>query len=280
MFSATIPHAPLPVKAEVTSSNTVGYTKLNLTAGLNLVGVQFVNVGAQDAAVSSVANLTGQATYDEDMNAQTELRTWTGNGYATYEWTGALSTDNPDMAAGLEDDMGLTDATKGAYDNQWFFGYEPTDVALTPGTGVWIKASDAAQNGVTFTGEVPSGTTVQLDLVPGLNLLCFPWPMNASLSCITLTGQATYDEEMYAQTELRIWTGNGYATYEWTGSLSTENPDMAAGLEDEMGLVDATKGAYDNQWFFAYEPTDYAVPAGVGFWIKASGSGKITFTRP
>ena len=55
---------------------------------------------------------------------------------------------------------------------------------------------------------------------------------------------------------------------------------MAEGLEAEMGLVDATKGAYDNKWLYGYEPTEYSIPAGVGFWIKASGSGTITFTRP
>ena len=137
------------VKAEVESSNTVGYQKLNLAAGLNLVGVQFVNVGAQDAAVSSVATLAGQATYDEDMNAQTELRTWTGNGYATYEWTGALSTENADFAAIMEDDGGLTGATTGAYDNKWFFGYEPTDYAVPAGVGFWIKASGSGK--ITFT---------------------------------------------------------------------------------------------------------------------------------
>ena len=192
------------IKAEVTSSNTVGYQKLNLTAGLNLVGIQFVDVGAQNAAVTSIAKLVGQATYDEDMNAQTELRTWTGAGYDSYEWTGSLSTDNPDMAAGLEDEMGLVDATKGAFDNTWLYGYEPTDVTLTPGTGAWIKASDTVQNAITFTGEVPSGSTLTLQLSPGLNLLCFPWPVTAPLASISLTGQATYDEDMNAQTELRV----------------------------------------------------------------------------
>ncbi len=129
----------------------MGYTKLNLAAGLNLVGIQFVDVGQSDAAVTSVAKLTGQATYNEDMDAQTLLKKWNGSGYDSYEWTGALSQDNPDFAAGMEEEGGLTGATTGAYDNKWFYAYEPTsDTDTIPaGVGFWIKASDSGK--ITFT---------------------------------------------------------------------------------------------------------------------------------
>ena len=220
-------------------------------------------VGGQAATLNALASLQGQASYDDDYDPQAELRVWTGSGYYTYEWSGALSTEQPDLAEELGGD-------DGSLDNQWLDAYDTTDETLGVGVGFWVKASGTGS--VTLVGEVPVETTVSKNLSAGLNLVAYPWPMTASLSKIQLSGEPSYDDDYDPQCELRVWTGSGYYTYEWSGALSTEQPDLA----EELGGDD---GSLDNQWLDAYDTTDATIPAGIGFWIKAANVGTITFSK-
>ena len=117
---------------EVPSTNN--NVTISLAPGLNLVSYPWP-VSAPLASIK----LTGQATYNEDGDPQTELRVWNGAGYAKYEWTGDLSKDNPDVAAAFAED--LPGADTGAYDNVFFYENEPTDTSIPIGTGFWIWAS-------------------------------------------------------------------------------------------------------------------------------------------
>ena len=100
--------------AEVVSSNIVGYEKVTLSAGLNLIGSQFVVVGGGTATMNELTTaMDGQSGYDDDSyDPTTELRIWTGSGYAQYGWSGDLLADSPALA----DEMGVTDHS---LDNQW-----------------------------------------------------------------------------------------------------------------------------------------------------------------
>ena len=123
--------------ADVVSSNIVGYEKITLNAGWNMLGIQFVQVGQGEAMdLSTFAALNPEmAGFDEDGNFATELQVWNGLGYDMFGWSGSSGTDvldTPDL------------------DNKWLNGdLEESDGTVLFGHGVWIK-TDAAGT-ITFT---------------------------------------------------------------------------------------------------------------------------------
>lgn len=254
--------------AEVVSSNIVGYNKVTLSAGLNLLASQFVLVGGEQPTINdAVVVMSGQSGYDdESFDPTTELRVWTGGGYDTFGWTGNLLTDSPNMAS----EMGVNDDS---LNNKWLTdSYEEAEEPLNTSLGYWLKAGSAGT--VTFSGEVPSSDTVTVQVSAGLNLVSYPWPMDVDLKNIQMNGQSGYDDESFdPTTELRVWTGGGYDTYGWTGNLLVDSPNMAS----EMGVSD---NSLDNLWLNdAYEVPDEPLPIGKGFWIKAEKAGSVTFKK-
>ena len=123
--------------ADVYSSNIVGYTKVAVSAGLNLLGSQFVNVGDNAAlGISELVQSDDLAGLTEDVAFQTELKVWIGNGYETYGWMDA-------------DDGTNNEAPE--WNSTWLL-YNFTDVAdVTIGVGkaFWIKTTAPAT--ITFT---------------------------------------------------------------------------------------------------------------------------------
>ena len=68
----------------------MGYTKLSLSDGFNMIGSQFLNVGGTTKTINEFFDTTtGNNTLpglDENGAFQTTLRVWTGTGYAYYGW--------------------------------------------------------------------------------------------------------------------------------------------------------------------------------------------------
>ncbi len=115
----------------------MGYTKVQLRQGLNLIGAQFQTTTSADQSIGDLVTVSGQGSYDEDDNPTTEIRTWVGNGYVTYGWTGSFLESCPDLAAAL-------DVDDHSYDNTWLdedFGIASDTIAV--GEGFWIKAGAA-----------------------------------------------------------------------------------------------------------------------------------------
>ena len=78
---------------------------------------------------------------------------------------------------------------------------------------------------------------------------------------------AGFDAEGNFPNEMRVWDGENYAYYGWSGNSGSsllENPDI------------------DNKWIDTTElaVTDDKIEFGKAVWIKASSSGKITFSKP
>ena len=124
----------------VVSSNTVGYQRMNLDAGYNMIGVQFVNVGTASAKdLTTAAQLdTSMAGFDEEGNYDTQMMVWrNGNYLPAFGWSGSSGTDvleNSDL------------------DNKWLnLDLEETDDEVDFGHGVWIKAGSAG----TITFKAP-----------------------------------------------------------------------------------------------------------------------------
>ena len=245
--------------AEVVSSNIVGYEKINLVAGLNMVAAQFVPVGsdALEREISTIGTLdSSMAGYDDEYTYATEMRVWdaTTRMYTTYGWAGT-SPETIDKMPELN--------------NTWLdAGTEATDDVLDTSAGVWIKAASAGT--FTVSGEVPSEKTISVPLVAGLNMIAYPYPAAVPVSTFgTLdSNMAGYDDEYTYATEMRVWNPNTrmYTTYGWAGT-SPETIDKMPEL--------------NNTWLDAgTEATEDTIPFGAAVWIKAATSGTITFSSP
>ena len=130
-----IPNAPLRIKpklapawaADVVSSNVVGYQKLQLQAGYNMIANGFRIVGTenapafQDMFADAASNATGTLGQDTADN----ILVWSGDRYATYWFYDATGTEDADPD----------------YDKKWYDVIDdstPSNYAIPAGKGVWF----------------------------------------------------------------------------------------------------------------------------------------------
>ena len=238
--------------ADVVSSNIVGYNKITLTEGYNLVGGQFVEIGGANRDLSTSFILDDSfAGYDAKYKFKTRLQVWNGGGYDTYGWAGDSGTE-------VDDDPSL--------DYTWTdLGAEAVEDEVPPTEGVWIIAEKAGV--ATVSGEVVT-TNVTINLVSGYNLVCNPYPMEMPITSFGRLDDsfAGYDSKYKFKTRLQVWNGGGYDTYGWAGDSGTE-------VDDDPSL--------DYTWTdLGAEATNAKIPTGAAVWIIAEKSGTITFTSP
>lgn len=121
--SSVIPARPeqRPAKAEVTSSNTVGYQKVNISSGLTILGTPFVDVGAQEAVLNIQAIKPSDT---ENSGGVSMLRIWNGTSYNDYTYYPA-----DQFGVGEDEVPGWGD------DDQ-----NEVHVTIRAGCGVWIQS--------------------------------------------------------------------------------------------------------------------------------------------
>ncbi|MDD4061889.1 MAG: hypothetical protein PHW08_14475, partial [Kiritimatiellae bacterium] len=151
--------------ADVYSSNIVGYSKLTIHPGLNMIGAGFQVVGgagAQDMQTIFVdedgANFGGESSVEAD-----NILTWDPTagggigGYTTY-----YKYDS--------------NGTYPEYDNIWYFQDDNEITApIDLSTGFWYKSLSTTSIVMTVAGEVPASNTVSVTIHPGLNMVAFPF---------------------------------------------------------------------------------------------------------
>jgi hypothetical protein len=243
--------------AEVVSSNIVGYNKVTLTPGYNMIGIQFQEVGSANgsSAVSTYGILDSTFEgFDEDINFANSMQVWNGNGYTTYGWAGSSPSQmDPEYAP---------------MDNTWLtFGGEPTDDTHTVGGGCWVRA--ATSGTITLSGEVTAAEPVEIPITAGYNMVANPFPMNVPVSTFGKLDSsfAGFDEDINFANSMQVWNGNGYTTYGWAATSPSQ--------------MDPEYAPMDNTWLtFGGEPTEDIVPLGHAVWIRAASSGTMTFTPP
>ena len=238
--------------AEVVSSNIVGYEKINLKTGFNMIGVQFVQVGGNNLDLGTVGTLNAEMPgYDEDGNYDTEMQVWNGNGYDYYGWAG-------DSGSKVDNDPDL--------DNKWLdMDNEEIDEIAAKGSGFWILAKQAGT--LTISGEVPS-SAVTIQLTTGFNMVANPFPGGVAVSDFGVLDSSFpgYDEDGDYDTEMQVWNGNGYDYYGWAG-------DSGSKVDNDPDL--------DNKWLdMDNELVDDVIPYGNAVWILTKRAGSITFTPP
>ena len=222
-----------------------------MAEGFNLIGSQFLNVGATVKDVNDFivdgSNLLG---LDAEGAFQTTMRVWTGNGYDTYGWL--------DLDDGTANDMP-------EWNNSWVL-YDGSDLAkeaMDIAKGVWLVTSAAGE--ITVSGEVATGDTYTIDVVKGFNIIANPFPCSISIQDIQ-TDLAGIDAEGAFSTTIRVWTGNGYDTFAWL--------DADDGTANDMP-------EWDNSWVL-YDGSDLApvtLKVGEAIWFVAPSAGKVTFTK-
>ncbi len=113
--------------AEVVSSNVVGYQKLTLQKGYNMIANGFRIVGTdnapafQDMFADAAANATG--TLGQDTSDT--IKAWDGEGYVTYWFYDATGTEDEDPD----------------YDKKWYDTVDestPSGASIPAGAGVWF----------------------------------------------------------------------------------------------------------------------------------------------
>ena len=206
----------------------MGYEKITLAPGLNMVGNQFMAVGT-----SSFQNINQMFKDQNGMVAGTgdsdadSILTWDGSSYSDiyylddytepYEWYNTKDIDN---------------AT--------------TDTA-TLGQGFWFKHQGNTTITTTLAGEVPTNATVQIQIQPGLNFIANPYPMaicpNSAFFMVEGAIAGTGDSDADS---ILTWDGSSYSDiyylddytepYEWYNTKDIDNAVSTAILKPAMGF--------------------------------------------
>jgi len=247
------------VAADVYSSNIVGYKKVTIHPGLNMLGTGFGEIGVGSA--QDMQNIF----VDEDGIA-------VGGGNAVE--SDNIITWDPTAGGGLG---GYTtyykyyDGGSPEYDNVWYFANETeiTDPMATS-TGFWYNSLNTTSVVMTVSGEVNDEASVSITIHPGLNMIAFPFPAGFAINT---------DVDWAASGAV----GGGNAVE--GDNIITWDPTAGGGLGGYVTYYmyyDGGSPAYDNVWYFANETeiTD-PVPVTTGFWYLHRGAGfTLTFDKP
>ena len=196
----------------------MGYHKMTLNEGLNLVGPQFVAVGATSADL--------QSFIDAELETDNQILFYTGSGYEIYTYDSEITFDKDDNELGA-----------GWSDSDGYRAERNVDAA----EGFWLRV--AGSTPVTFSGEV-SENSVKVKTNGGLQLVSLPLPVEISMNDVEFEGLDTGDE-------LLLYTGSGYEVYTYDAEITFDHDDneLGAGWSDPEGYR-AEKKLGINQGFW------------------------------
>lgn len=258
LVAATVAFAANP--QGVKSKNTVGYSKIRIVPGINLIGTAFLKVDNEmrPDLQATFADAKGKATTGEYDGAADFIQVFDNamKGYpnAFYFYAASNPEDyDPD------------------YDFKWLSNKddEPTDFVIPSANAFWYTARGEFEFELTTLGAV-GRESVEVTLKPGLNCIVNPFPCD-----LPLNG------------DFVNWKDAGCVTGEYDGAadfIQVFDQDMV-GYPNAFYFYAASNPEdfdpdYDYKWLSNKddEPTDYAVPAGGGFWFTYRGDKDITLT--
>ena len=214
----------LPARAaEVVSSNIVGYEKITLTPGLNMIGNQFLAVGGTSFQnINQMFKDSSQMNSGEDDGHADSILKWTGSGYGDVYYY---------------DDLDI------AWENVEAVGTISTDTFM-PGEGFWYKNIGDANVDTTFAGEVPTNLTFSVTIKPGLNFVSNPYPMAIcpNGNYFEVEGAVMGEDDGHADSIL-MWTGSGYGNVFYYDDLDEawENVESPGTILDDT-ILEPLKG--------------------------------------
>ena len=224
------------------SSNIVGYKKVTLTPGYNMLAPMFTYVGGNDKAIVDLFEEKDGFVGSDTASDADYFSIWYGGGYA---YTYFYSTDAADETA----DAKWTD------DQDTFT--ETTD-ALPPNTGFWFY-NRAGNKTVTLAGEVPTNDVI-VAVSAGYTMLANPFSAPLPVkSIVAVSGSFVGSDTASDADYISVWRNGGYdATY----FFSTDAEDAWASDQD------------------SFTETEESIAPGEGFWFYSRNNSSITIKLP
>ena len=270
-------YAPLfwtAVRAEsVTSDNVVGYTSKTTPQAKFMIGtVPFETV---DGSMQINKLLSGYTPVEIDWEGDytafqklaAQLQIWTGTDYDMAYYVSNAWYDN-----GTEE---------GAYTEGWSDGdgLLLTDYEFIPGGAYWVKNVPDSKS-LTVSGAVKAADVVTFNCPQKFMLAGNAFPVaillnegtqmtSADITDVDIDWEGDYTGFQKTATQMQIWNGSDYDMTYYVSNAWYDN-----GTEE---------GAYKKGWADGdgLLRVNYTIPAGSGFWIKASsGECNLDFNNP
>ena len=228
--------------AEVVSSNTVGYQKVTLTPGYNMLSPAFSYVGGGEKAIIDLfEEKDGFVAADTDAEAD-YISVWYGGGYAyTYFFSSDAADDDADAKWASDQDS-----------------FSETPDILPANTGFWFYNRGASKT-VTLSGEVPTND-VSVAISSGYTMLSNPFSAPLPVKSIIATSGAFTGADTDAEADyISVWRNGGYdATY----FFSTDAEDAWASDQDSFTETDESIGPGEAFWFYrrGTDPLEISLP--------------------
>jgi hypothetical protein len=226
---------------EVKSENVAGVVQTTVPAGAQVI--LGVNLDSFDPADQNLLGILGgqiaQGTqFNSDIADHVVMWDNASSSYKTY---------------GMHDDefYSLDD---------WAFG-SPTNPAVVPGEGFWLK-SNGGQIDLSLTGQAVESSDTTMRVYEGLQFLAYPF------SCVRDIQDTGFDAsgakrgtqfDSDVADQIVFWTGSAYKTY---------------GLRENGSWYDL------DDWAFGSPVTDVVLDLAEGFWYKrVTGEGYFDWTE-
>jgi hypothetical protein len=217
--------------AEV-DSNMVGFAKVNLAQGLNIIGAPFVTVGDTETTLMDLFDVNDMKAGSSTANSDSVL-VYTGSGYETY-FLYAYAGPSYDQIAWVDT------------------SFVEVDVTLQPGQAVWLRRQDPAAD-ITFKGEVVSSASTDISLSTGLNMVSYPYSISASLNDFDISN-ATAGSSTANSDSVLVYTGSGYNTY-FLYAYAGPSYDQIAWVNTSFVEVDVDMPIGKGVWYRAQPAT-------------------------
>ena len=232
----------------VPSANIVGYTKIKLEGPLTMIAVGFDKTG-------------------EFITGGTAM---TINEAFPYDSANMVASNTP----GQSDQIQIFDPDKQSYDSSlnlrtsgggtWSLGTQPALNTFPAGTAVFYlsRKNPTALNPVfiTVAGQVANDATRTKKILPGLNMIANPYPVDIPLNMVS-----------------------GFGLGMQSGMVASNTP----GQSDQIQIFNSEKQAYDSSlnlrtsgggtWSLGTQPSDSVIPAGGAVWYLSRGTNPEGF---
>ena len=240
--------APPARAAEVISSNTVGYMKLTMKPGFNMLPGQFVTVGNEDLVpIADMFSDVENATANRDMTIADRIDTWdaTEQKYVSYY----RMTNRQGTSKWWGKDGDTTTPTEDAFEDYglgaFYYSQSETDITLT------------------VSGQVKSDTT-EIEIGPGFNLICNPYPAPLSLTDDLIDwSSATANRDMTIADRIDTWDATEQKYVSYYRMTNRQGTSVWWGKDGDTTT-----------------PTEDSIPAGQAFFYYRQSSTPFTLTLP
>jgi hypothetical protein len=228
---------------EVYSPNVVGFQKLSVVTN----GSRMVMASTPfDATSNNINNVIGPQLYGSNTSAKSaNVIVWnkTNQSYKSYWLAGTISAGNP-------------------LNNKWIDGSKLASNAIVdPGMSFWMKQAPAgSQQQVVVCGEVVDIPTSSIPVLPGMQMLSYPYNTDIYLTQTTFYACGAYGTNTSAKSDqVIVWipTNQAYKSYWLAGTIGPANP-------------------LNNQWIDGSKlASNTVLRSGQGFWYKHRSTGFV-----